>query len=122
VANIQADRVLETSTTTGTGNLTVSGALTGFRAFGSAMSVGDSCSYAIWGVDASGNPTGEFEDGIAVYVSANTLQRYETRVSSNSNAPVSFSAGTKYVALALIASNRFTQGDGLAQQMGWCLP
>ena len=123
MANIQADRVLETTTTTGTGDITLAGALTGYRAFGSVMtSPVDSCSYAIWAVDGDGNPTGDFEDGIAVYSAANTLQRNEVRTSSNSNALVSFSAGTKYVALALIASNRYTQGDGLAAQYGWAMP
>lgn len=122
MAHIQADRVLETTTVTGTGNVTVTGAVAGFRTFGSAMSVGDACSYALWEVDANGNATGAFENGIAVYLSANTLQRNEVRASSNANALVSFAAGAKYMTLALIASDRFTQGDGLAQQMGWCLP
>ena len=37
MAHVSEDRVLETTTTTGTGALTLAGAVTGFRAFGSVM-------------------------------------------------------------------------------------
>ena len=55
---IIADRVKETSTTTGTGALTLAGAITGFSAFNARCSVGDTCYYAIQAVDAGGTPTG----------------------------------------------------------------
>ena len=41
------DRVQETSTTTGTGDFTLSGAVTGFRTFASRYSTGDTLYYGI---------------------------------------------------------------------------
>lgn len=104
MATVYRDRVLETSTTTGTGALTLAGAVTGHRAFSSVMSSSapaDTCYYAIWGVDSSGTPTGEYESGFGTYSGANTLTRTRVDDSSNSGAAVSLSAGTKYVALSL---------------------
>jgi hypothetical protein len=103
MAHVLEDRVLESSTTTGIGNLTLAGAVTGFRAFSAACSNNDTFYYAAEGVDASGVPTGEWETGLGTYVSA-TPAVARTRVirSSNSNAAVSFSAGTKRIAIAPI--------------------
>lgn len=91
------DRVWETSTTTGTGAFTVAGAVTGYRALSSVYSTGDVLPYCIEGVSASGVPTGEWECGYGTYSSANTLTRSSVTASSNSNAAVTFSAGTKNV-------------------------
>lgn len=106
MAHITDDRVLESTTTTGTGALALGGALTSFKAFGSVMtSPSDTCWYVAWGVDGSGNPTGEFEEGLGTYSAANTLSRPATPLkSSNGGALVSFSAGTKYVAITAVAS------------------
>lgn len=104
MAFITKDRVLESTTSTGTSTLTLAGALAGYRAFSSVLSVGDTCSYAVFGVDSNGTPTGEFETGVATYSASATLTR--TRVDDGSSGPatlVSFSAGTKYVALAVTA-------------------
>ena len=74
MAHITEDRVAESTTTTGTGALTLAGALTGFRTFSSVMtSPSDTCWYALWAVDASGNTTGDFECGLGTYSAANTL-------------------------------------------------
>ena len=94
-----ADRVKETSTTTGTGAFTLSGAATGFVAFSSACAVGDTCYYCIQAVDASNLPTGDWEVGLGTYSSANTLARTTVLASSNANAIVTFSAGGKQVSL-----------------------
>lgn len=83
-------RVKETSTTTGTGNFTLAGASTGFRAFSSACSVGDLLDYVIDGGT-------EWETGVGIYSAANTLQRLIPIRSTNANAAVNFSAGTKTV-------------------------
>lgn len=105
MAHITEDRVLETSTTTGTGALTLAGAVTGFRAFGSVMtSPSDTCWYALWAVDANGNATGEYEEGLGTYSASNTLTRTTVLRSSNANAVVTLAAGTKYVAIASLAS------------------
>jgi hypothetical protein len=112
MALIIADRIKETSTTTGTGSLTLSGATTGFRSFASACSVNDTFYYAIQSVDSSGNPTAEWEVGKGTYSAANTLARTTVLSSSNSNAAVSFSAGTKQVWIDLAASQLSTIANG----------
>lgn len=103
MAHITEDRVIETSTTTGTGAFTLAGALTGYRTFSSVMtSPSDTCWYAIWGVDSNGESTGEWETGLGTYSASNTLTR-TTVLESNTGSAVSFSAGTKYVAISAVA-------------------
>src|SRR5574343_717147 len=98
MASAPADRVLETSTTTGTGTLTLAGAVTGYQTF-AAVGDGNTTPYCIFGVDADGIPTGQWETGIGTYASSGTtLARTTVQASSNSNNAVNFSAGTKYVA------------------------
>lgn len=101
-----ADRVQETTTTTGTGTVTLAGAVTGFRTFGSAYSTGDRVPYAI----VLGT---EWEIGEGIYTSSGTtLSRLNVFSSSNSNSLVSFSAGSKSVWVDVPA---FNVGDlGLA--------
>jgi hypothetical protein len=99
-----ADRVKETTTTTGTGSLTVAGAMTGFRAFSSVCSTGDTFYYGVQAVDGSGVPTGDWEVGFGTYSGANTLARTTILSSSNANAAVSFAAGTKQVWIDLAAA------------------
>jgi len=117
----EADRVLETSTTTGTGDITISGAVTGFRTFASAYAVGDLFPYVIEGVDASGNPTGEYECGEGQLLTSSTFSRYHVDTSSNANALVNLSAGTKYVYVAVNADNIMTQGRLWSYAIGMCL-
>lgn len=89
MAHVSASRVKETTTTTGTGALTLGGAATGFRTFSSVMAAFDSCYYVI--DDGAGN----WEEGIGTYNT--TLARTIVIASSNANALVSFGAGTKSV-------------------------
>ena len=104
MAHVSEDRVLESTTTTGTGALTLAGAVTGFRAFGSVMtSPSDTCWYALWAVDANGNATGDYEEGLGTYSASNTLTRTTVLRSSNANAVVTLAAGTKYVAIGALA-------------------
>lgn len=119
--HVLEDRVLETSTTTGTGDLTLAGAVTGFRTFSSVMSIGDTCWYYIEGVDGSGVPTGEFETGMATYSASNTLSRSSIDDSSNSGALVNLSAGTKRVGLTIVATSVMSQGRVVAQAQGMAL-
>jgi hypothetical protein len=94
MAHIVADRVKDTTTTTGTGTLTLANsAPTGFRTFGSVCSTSDTIWYCIQ--DAA---TGAWEVGLGTYTaSGTTLARTSILASSNSNAAVSFAAGTKDV-------------------------
>ncbi len=85
------DRALETTTTTGTGAVTLLGAVTGYRAFSSiATANGDQFPYVI----ASGT---EWEVGIGTRTGATTFTRDVITASSNAGAIVTFSAGTKEV-------------------------
>ena len=100
-----ADRVKETTTTTGTGALTLAGAMTGFRAFSSVCSTNDTCYYAIAAVDGNGAPTGDWEVGLGTYSGTNTLTRTTVSASSNSGSAVNLSAGTKQVWFDLTAAD-----------------
>ena len=97
------DRVKETSTTTGTGTLTLNGAVTGFETFSSAIGNTNTTYYAIELPN-----TAEFEVGLGT-VSAGQLARTQVFSSSNSDALVDFSAGTKNVFCTLPAS-KFVPG------------
>lgn len=108
------DRVVETSTTTGTGTFTLAGAVTGFQAW-SVVGNANTAHYVIEAIDAGGVPTGDWETGIGTYTSSGTtLARTTVLASSNGGSLVNFGAGTKRVILTLPASP--TDG-GLAK--GW---
>lgn len=100
-----ADRVKETSTTTGTGPLALAGAAIGYRTFASICSVADTFYYAVEGVNVDGTLTGEWEVGFGTYSGVNTLTRTTVLASSNAGAPVNFSAGTKQVWIDVTAEN-----------------
>jgi len=116
VAFIIADRVRDTTTTTGTGDLTLSGtAPTGFRAFASVMATGDACWYCV-----SSSSGSEWEVGRGVLTASTTLQR-ETLLSSSTGAVVSFSAGTKDVYITVPAARLETTGADWATSAGYAL-
>lgn len=104
MAHIMKARVAETSTSTGTGDFTLSGAVTAHKTFASRMSVADTTEYVIYAVDGSGVPTGEWEEGTGTYSAANTLTRTTVAESSNSDAAVNFGAGSKVVIMTPLAS------------------
>jgi len=90
MALVLADRVQETTTTTGTGTITLAGAVSGFQTF-AAVGDGNSTYYTIAG-------TSEWEVGIGTYTaSGTTLSRTTVLSSSNSGSLVNFSAGSKNV-------------------------
>ena len=100
MAFVTADRVLDSSTSTGTGAFVVSGTpAAGYQTFSSVMSVGDTCYYSI-----QGQTTSEWEVGLGTYSSANTLTRTTIYSSSNFGSAVTFSAGTKNVFMTMAAS------------------
>lgn len=93
------DRVMETSTTTGTGTYSLVGAVTGYQAF-SAVGNGNSCFYCAEDVDANGAPNGGWEVGLGTYTSSGTtLSRDTIFSSSNSGSAVNWSAGTRRIML-----------------------
>ena len=94
MALVLADRVKETTTTAGTGTITLAGAATGFQSF-AVVGNGITTFYTI--ASQTGN---EWEVGVGTYAtSGTTLAR--TTVLSNSSATqpsaLNFSAGTKDV-------------------------
>jgi len=90
MALILKDRVQETSTTTGTGTLTLAGAVTQFQTFSSAIGNGNTTYYTIYNAGGS-----LWEVGIGT-VGAGTLSRDTVLSSSNAGSLVSFT-GTLYV-------------------------
>ena len=108
MALVYKDRVKETTTTTGTGTVTLAGAVAGFQAF-SVVGNGNTCYYTI----VLGS---EWEVGLGTYTSSGTtLSRDSVLASSNSNALVNFSAGTKSVFLTLPADAIGVAGNSIAQ-------
>ena len=100
MAFITADRVKDTSTTTCTVNITVSGAAPfGYRTFSTVLSVSETFYYAI-----QGQSTAEWEIGVGTYASVNTFARTTVLASSASGSAVSFSSGTKNVFITLAAT------------------
>lgn len=100
MARIYADRVMESTTTTGTGDITVAGAVNGFRTFASKCEVGDTFDYAIFAVDINARPTGAWETGRGTYTGTNTIERTVIQESSNNDEVVNFAAGIKHIILS----------------------
>ena len=95
-----ADRVRETTTTEGTGTISLGGAVGNFETFSANLSNSDTTYYAI--VDSTNNT---FEVGLGTYTSSgNTLARTTVIASSNSNSAVNFGAATKDVFITTPAS------------------
>ena len=101
MALVLDDRVKETSTTTGTGTLNLSGAVSGFQTFVAGIGDGNTTYYAIVNRDEA-----EWETGLGTVTDSSTDTSARTTViaSSNSDSAVSFSAGTKDVFTTLPAS------------------
>ena len=92
MALVLADRVNETTTTVGTGPVTLLGAVTGYQTF-AAVGNGNTTYYTITHQSLT-----EWEVGIGTYTSSGTtLSRTTVLASSNSGSAVSFSVGTKNV-------------------------
>lgn len=92
------DRVQEIFTTTGTGTLSLGGAVVGYQAFSGVCSNADTCYY-------SATDESNWEVGVGTYTSSgNTLARTTILASSNGNAAVNWVAGTKNIWLTLPAA------------------
>jgi hypothetical protein len=92
MALVLLDRVRETSATTGTGTITLAGAVYGYQSF-SAVGNGNQTYYTIYD-----QTSGAWEVGIGTYtLSGTTLSRTTVLSSSNGGTLVNFGAGTKDV-------------------------
>lgn len=119
MALVFKDRVQETTATTGVGTLTLAGAVAGFQSFTSGIGDGNLVDYCIEAVDSNGNPTGDWETGQGTYtVSGTTLSRTTVYGSSNGNAAVNLSAGTKRV-FCTLPDNRVSQIGYLDTTQTW---
>ena len=104
---VLADRVKETTTTTGTGTITLLGAVTGFQAF-SVIGNGNTTYYCI-----AGQGTSEWEVGVGTYTASGTTLSRDTVLASSAGAPTktNFSGGTKDV-FVTYPSERSVYSDG----------
>ena len=92
------DRVKESTTTTGTGTVTLGGAIQGFETFLAGVGNSNTTYYCIV-------LNAEFEVGLGTLASdSSTLARTTVISSSNSDSAVNFSSGTKFVFCCLPAS------------------
>lgn len=96
---LYADRIMEVTTTTGTGAIALGGAVTGYRTFASVYANGDPVFYAI-----SNGTDWEVGKGTLSGTPVATLTRTTVRSSSNGGAAVNFGAGSKNVWVDLPAS------------------
>lgn len=104
---VLADRVKETTNTTGTGTLTLDGAATGFQSF-SVIGDGNTTYYTI-----SSTGSSEWEVGIGTYTASGTTLSRDTVLASSAGAPTktNFSSGTKDVFVTYTAA-RSVNVDG----------
>ena len=93
MALVLADRVLETSTTSGSGTISLAGASVGYQSFSTGVGNGNQTYYTI-----ALEGGAEWEVGIGTYTSVgDTLSRDTVLASSDSGNKVTFSAGNKQV-------------------------
>jgi len=109
MALVLNDRVKETSTTTGTGAIALGGAATGFETFAAGIGNNNTTYYAIWN-----QGTTQWEVGLGTLDgSSANLTRTTPISSSNSDAAVNFTSGTKDVFCTLPASKSvYLDADG----------
>lgn len=110
MALVLADRVLETTVVTGTGDAALAGAVVGYQPF-SVVGNSNTTYYTIVAIDDNGAPTGDWEVGIGTYtLTGNKISRDTVLSSSNGGALVYFASGTKQIFLDL-PSEKVNDGD-----------
>jgi len=94
MALVLKDRVKETSSSSGTGSITLAGAFAGYQTFSTAIASGSTVYYTIHNL-VPGFDT-EWEVGVGTFTSPDTLSR-DTVLSSSAGAPTktNFTAGTE---------------------------
>jgi hypothetical protein len=90
MALILKDRVKETSSSSGTGSITLGGAFPGYQTFNAAIATGSTVYYTIHNLTA-GSDT-EWEVGVGTFTSPATLSR-DTVLSSSTGSKVNFTSG-----------------------------
>lgn len=95
---VHADRVKETSTTTGTGTYSLAGAATGYRTFVAGVGNGNTCYYV-----ATDGTDWEIGLGTVTDATPDTLARTRIYKSSNSNNAVNWAAGTRDIFCSPVA-------------------
>lgn len=117
MALVLANRVKETSTTTGTGTLSLAGAVTGFQTFVDGIGTTNTTYYSI--TDESGN----FEVGLGTVTDGtpDTLSRDTVLESSNSGALVNFGSGTKTIFVTQPAERAVYQDSSCNVSLPNCL-
>lgn len=110
MALVVADRVRETTTTAGTGTITLAGAVTGFQTF-AIIGNANTTYYTI-----AGQGTNEWEVGIGTYTASGTTLSRDTVLASSAGGTtkVTFSAGTKDVFVTYPASKSTYEDEGQA--------
>ena len=107
------NRVRETTSTTGTGAVTLGGAVGGFQSFSAGIGNSNTTYYAI-----SINSESEWEVGLGTLNSdSSTLTRTTVLESSNSDSAVDFSAGAKEV-FCTLPSEKAVYLDASGDQVG----
>jgi len=91
MALILKDRVKETSSSSGTGNIALGGAFPGYQTFNAAIASGSTVYYTIHNLTAGVD--NEWEVGLGTFTSPATLARTTVLSSSNSGSAVNFTAG-----------------------------
>jgi hypothetical protein len=90
MALILKDRVKESSSSSGTGNITLGGAIPGYQTFNAAIATGSTVYYTIHNLTAGDDD--EWEVGVGTFTSPSTLSR-DTVLSSSTGSKVNFTAG-----------------------------
>jgi hypothetical protein len=112
-----ADRVKDTTTTTGTGSVTLANsAPTGYLTFATAF--GSESREVTYCIDGGA----EWEVGYGTFNGTTGLTRTTVIASSNSGSLVSFSAGTKSVFCTAPAKSLDPTGLFVAQRSAWAFP
>lgn len=121
MALVYADRVQETSTTTGTGAYDLVGPDTGFQGFVTGIGNTNTCYYC-----ATDGTDWEIGIGTVADAGTDTLTRTKVTQSSNSDAAVDWGAGTKTIFCTLPAVSGAVIGEikiyaGTTAPAGWLL-
>jgi len=99
-----AERVKDTTATTGTGNITLSGTPpTGCRPLADCGTTGATFTYVL-----EGNTAGEWEVGVGTITAANTFSRSPT-ASSNAGALVNLTSGATFACVPTVAQKDFAE-------------